>query len=90
MLYSKLFDFVVQRVNQALKTTDSQGDSQMNVSVLDIFGFEIFPANFFEQFCINHANEKLQLHFNQFNFMQVRHPRQLPRPKIESAACSQV
>ena len=71
MLYSKLFEYIVEMVNKALNVTASGGDSPLNVSVLDIFGFEIFPQNYFEQFCINHANEKLQLHFNQFNFMQV-------------------
>jgi len=68
-LYSKLFDYVVVRVNQALHFS---GENTMQVSVLDIFGFEIFPKNFFEQFCINHANEKLQLHFNHYNFMLER------------------
>ena len=69
-LYSKLFDFIVSNVNSAL---GKFGDTvTIQVSVLDIFGFEVFKANHFEQFCINFANEKLQLHFNHFNFMLER------------------
>jgi myosin-5 len=69
-LYSKLFDSIVSGVNSALRL--KQQMVTMQVSVLDIFGFEVFQENHFEQFCINYANEKLQLHFNHFNFMLER------------------
>lgn len=69
-LYSKLFDYIVSGVNVALRL--KQNMVTMTVSVLDIFGFEVFQENHFEQFCINYANEKLQLHFNHFNFMLER------------------
>ena len=69
-LYSRLFDYIVKCVNTALRL---KGETiTMQVSVLDIFGFEVFQTNHFEQFCINFANEKLQLHFNHFNFMLER------------------
>mmetsp|Transcript_68386 Transcript_68386/g.142565 ORF Transcript_68386/g.142565 Transcript_68386/m.142565 type:complete len:1429 (-) Transcript_68386:617-4903(-) len=69
-LYSKLFDYIVKCVNTALRL--KQNTVTMQVSVLDIFGFEVFQQNHFEQFCINYANEKLQLHFNHYNFMLER------------------
>uniref|UniRef100_A0A7S0QMA7 Myosin motor domain-containing protein n=1 Tax=Cryptomonas curvata TaxID=233186 RepID=A0A7S0QMA7_9CRYP len=69
-LYSKLFDNIVKCVNSALRL--KQATVTMQASVLDIFGFEVFQKNHFEQFCINYANEKLQLHFNHFNFMLER------------------
>ncbi|KAK4022713.1 hypothetical protein OUZ56_008164 [Daphnia magna] len=55
-LYSRMFDFLVQKVNIAMVTT-TQGYS---TGILDIYGFEIFEKNGFEQFCINFVNEKLQ------------------------------
>uniref|UniRef100_A0A8C9VVM4 Osteoclast-stimulating factor 1 n=1 Tax=Scleropages formosus TaxID=113540 RepID=A0A8C9VVM4_SCLFO len=55
-LYSRIFDFLVESINKAM-VKDNQ---EMNIGVLDIYGFEIFEKNGFEQFCINFVNEKLQ------------------------------
>ncbi|BFY98087.1 hypothetical protein BsWGS_01126 [Bradybaena similaris] len=78
-IYGALFDWIVLKVNQALlaKKHDSEheGDS---IGVLDIFGFEDFGHNSFEQFCINYANEHLQYYFNQhiFRFEQEEYQRE--------------
>mmetsp|Transcript_38150 Transcript_38150/g.75050 ORF Transcript_38150/g.75050 Transcript_38150/m.75050 type:complete len:977 (+) Transcript_38150:37-2967(+) len=57
-LYDKLFSWVVNKINQSLEIA---GDTpEMVIGVLDIYGFEIFETNSFEQFCINYCNEKLQ------------------------------
>ncbi|GHJ90026.1 hypothetical protein NliqN6_6428 [Naganishia liquefaciens] len=56
-LYNNLFEWIVSRVNVSMKT---QGASDHVIGVLDIYGFEIFQDNNFEQLCINYVNEKLQ------------------------------
>lgn len=66
-LYGNLFDVLVARINLSLGQDKGTGKTR-NISILDIFGFEHFKTNHFEQFCINYANEKLQGHFNEFNF----------------------
>ncbi|KAG9470991.1 hypothetical protein GDO78_016125 [Eleutherodactylus coqui] len=55
-LYSRLFDYLVEAVNKAMR----KDTEEYNIGVLDIYGFEIFQKNGFEQFCINFVNEKLQ------------------------------
>ena len=68
-LYSKVFDFIVKKLNELLSPTEENGgDARAKnrfIGVLDIYGFEKFDKNSFEQFCINYANEKLQQEFNQ-------------------------
>ncbi|KAJ8576817.1 hypothetical protein ON010_g2391 [Phytophthora cinnamomi] len=69
-LYGKLFDWMVKKINHFLKMDDSQkakGGLHF-IGILDIFGFEVFPKNSFEQLCINFANETLQQQFNDYVF----------------------
>ncbi|XP_056374114.1 unconventional myosin-IXb isoform X3 [Hyla sarda] len=69
-LYSALFDWIVLRINHALlnKKDVEESVNCLSIGVLDIFGFEDFANNSFEQFCINYANEQLQYYFNQHIF----------------------
>uniref|UniRef100_G3VKW4 Myosin VB n=3 Tax=Sarcophilus harrisii TaxID=9305 RepID=G3VKW4_SARHA len=60
-IYAQLFNWIVGQVNKALHTALKQHSF---IGVLDIYGFETFEVNSFEQFCINYANEKLQQQFN--------------------------
>ncbi|XP_058714614.1 unconventional myosin-If isoform X5 [Poecile atricapillus] len=55
-LYARVFDFLVESINRAMQ----KPYEEYSVGVLDIYGFEIFQKNGFEQFCINFVNEKLQ------------------------------
>ncbi|XP_012567542.1 myosin-12 isoform X2 [Cicer arietinum] len=64
-VYSRLFDWIVDKINSSIGQ-DSNAVSL--IGVLDIYGFESFKINSFEQLCINLTNEKLQQHFNQHVF----------------------
>uniref|UniRef100_A0A670HZI9 Unconventional myosin-Ib n=1 Tax=Podarcis muralis TaxID=64176 RepID=A0A670HZI9_PODMU len=57
-LYSRLFSWLVTRINESIKAQMKVRKKVMGV--LDIYGFEIFEDNSFEQFIINYCNEKLQ------------------------------
>ncbi|WJX40431.1 Myosin-6 [Trifolium repens] len=62
IVYSRLFDWLVDKINNSI---GQDPDSKSLIGVLDIYGFESFKTNSFEQFCINLTYEKLQQHFNQ-------------------------
>ncbi|CAJ1390719.1 unnamed protein product [Effrenium voratum] len=70
-LYSRLFDWLVWRINLSAAGKGGGGGRKENtkkIGILDIYGFEVFEWNSFEQLCINFANEKLQQHFNSHMF----------------------
>ncbi|XP_029562825.1 unconventional myosin-Vb [Salmo trutta] len=83
-VYGQLFTWTVTRLNSALRAQSEQPKSF--IGVLDIYGFETFERNSFEQFCINYANEKLQQQFNRhvFQLEQEEYVREeLPWSRIE-------
>ena len=64
-IYNRCFDFLVQQINKELIPSVDPSKLPM-IGVLDIFGFEIFEVNLFEQFCINVTNERLQNYFQRY------------------------
>ena len=68
-LYGRLFSWIVNRINPVLHPVTTENKQiLLSIGILDIFGFENFRSNSFEQLCINIANEQLQFHFNQHVF----------------------
>ncbi|XP_075413615.1 unconventional myosin-Ig isoform X2 [Tenrec ecaudatus] len=72
-IYQRLFEWIVNKINSVMEAQgrDPRRDGKDTViGVLDIYGFEVFPVNSFEQFCINYCNEKLQQLFIQLVLKQ--------------------
>ncbi|XP_077124534.1 myosin-IIIa [Ranitomeya variabilis] len=69
-LYGRLFSWIVNRINALLKPSEeiNEEEAGYSIGILDIFGFENFKKNSFEQLCINIANEQIQFYFNQHIF----------------------
>uniref|UniRef100_A0A671QK17 Unconventional myosin-Ih-like n=1 Tax=Sinocyclocheilus anshuiensis TaxID=1608454 RepID=A0A671QK17_9TELE len=62
-IYGRTFSWLVNKINESLANKDSTRKTV--IGLLDIYGFEVFDVNSFEQFCINFCNEKLQQLFIQ-------------------------
>ncbi|KAI5063038.1 hypothetical protein GOP47_0021585 [Adiantum capillus-veneris] len=65
-IYAGLFDWLVDRINKSLEAGKRR--TGKSITILDIYGFESFEKNSFEQLCINYANERLQQYFNRHLF----------------------
>ncbi|CAB4033868.1 unconventional myosin-X-like [Paramuricea clavata] len=68
-LYACTFKWIIERINARIKGNSNYA----SIGILDIFGFENFETNRFEQFNINYANEKLQQFFNKHIFSLEQH-----------------
>ncbi|XP_032645645.1 unconventional myosin-X [Chelonoidis abingdonii] len=73
-LYSQCFAWVIKKINSRIRGKEDF----KSIGILDIFGFENFEVNHFEQFNINYANEKLQEYFNKhiFSLEQLEYSRE--------------
>jgi len=65
-LYTGLFAYIVAQINNQLFPPHARSDELKWIGILDVFGFESFEHNSFEQFCINFCNERLQQYFNRY------------------------
>jgi myosin-5 len=66
-MYAALFQWLVERINASLGDR-ARLTKALSINILDIYGFEHFKVNSFEQLCINFANERLQQQFNKYLF----------------------
>ena len=67
LIRATTFDYIVEIVNKSI-VEDNVSTDHASIGVLDIFGFETFETNSFEQLCINYTNEALQQQFNKYVF----------------------
>nr|XP_025864693.1 unconventional myosin-XVI [Vulpes vulpes] len=69
-MFSRLFSFLVNTMNSCLHSQDEHSSTQtLDIGILDIFGFEEFQKNEFEQLCVNMTNEKMHHYINEVLFL---------------------
>mmetsp|Transcript_24599 Transcript_24599/g.53004 ORF Transcript_24599/g.53004 Transcript_24599/m.53004 type:complete len:1710 (-) Transcript_24599:57-5186(-) len=71
-IYARVFDLLVTKCNASTELKSSPTNEYGTISLLDIFGFESFKVNRFEQLCINYANERLQQKYVVDNFQAIK------------------
>ncbi|KAL9191102.1 hypothetical protein ACHAXT_000808 [Thalassiosira profunda] len=71
-IYARVFDLLVTKCNEATEPQDAASNEYGTISLLDIYGFESFKVNRFEQLCINYANERLQQKYVMDNFAAIK------------------
>ena len=87
-IYFQIFDSLVRKVNDTIFKGDGDVGAEgtpLSIGVLDIYGFELFEVNSFEQLCINYANEKLQFFFNSVIFQG-----EMQMYESEGISCDQI
>lgn len=68
-LYCRLVDWIINTINQKLTLGRAVFGDIHSITLIDMFGFECFPRNNFEQLIINSLNEQMQYHYNQRMFV---------------------
>jgi len=84
-VYSAMFDWVIKKLNVTLDGNKVPESDLRFIGFLDIFGFENFEFNTFEQLCINFTNERLQSHF-----MDALIKKQQEEYKREGVSCAHI
>lgn len=86
-IYERLFVWLVKKLNNSLLNRNQQ-KGKILMGLLDIYGFEIFEKNHFEQFCINYCNEKLQQLFIELTLKQEQEEYQREQIEVSVPECA--